>query len=291
MKRIFWKVMWAARATSTLVGLTIMLAVVMGVATTALAGTGVGATFNLGKLNSVNALSTLSGSVNNALLRISNSNTGTSATALSLNTVSTSPPMKVTSSTKVANLNSDNLDGKDSSAFLAVNGKATDSDKLDGKDSTAFLGSNQKAADANMLDGFDSTSFVRGNGSADQAAVDLLQGSGWSNIFLQTQDPDIRLQYYCPSDLTTNGAIEVINFSGSAVNLFSDNGSTNPTYNSINNGFGYNEPAAPNGEHLTFQVQTPGPKVLTIELFSVHRPGGLISAGDCHVEAQVIVTR
>ena len=44
------KVAWMARATTTVVGLAIMLALVLGVASTALAGTGVGATF---KINTV----------------------------------------------------------------------------------------------------------------------------------------------------------------------------------------------------------------------------------------------
>jgi hypothetical protein len=48
------KVMWVGRATVFLVGLAVILAVVLGVATAALAGTGVGAAFNLGKLNTVN---------------------------------------------------------------------------------------------------------------------------------------------------------------------------------------------------------------------------------------------
>jgi len=40
------KVMWVGRATVFLVGLAVILALVVGFATAALAGTGVGATFN-----------------------------------------------------------------------------------------------------------------------------------------------------------------------------------------------------------------------------------------------------
>ena len=57
------KVTWMARTTTTVVGLAIMLALVFGVATTALAGTGVGARFDLGKTNTVNAVTRLVGSV------------------------------------------------------------------------------------------------------------------------------------------------------------------------------------------------------------------------------------
>lgn len=54
------------------------------------------------------------------------------------------PPLAVSSSAKVANLNADLLDGQSASAFLAITGKA---------------------ADSNLLDGMDSTKFVRGGGS------------------------------------------------------------------------------------------------------------------------------
>ena len=73
------------------------------------------------------------------------------------------------------------LDGKDSTAFLPVNGKAADSDKLDGKDSTAFLAANGKAADSDLLDGKDSTAFLAANGKA--ADSDLLDGKD-STAFL-----------------------------------------------------------------------------------------------------------
>ena len=55
------KVMWVGRATVLLVGLAVILAAVLGVATAALAGTGVGAAFNLGRLNTVNQISRLVG--------------------------------------------------------------------------------------------------------------------------------------------------------------------------------------------------------------------------------------
>jgi hypothetical protein len=59
-------------------------AAMMGVTTRALAGTGVGAAFDLGRTNTVDALSRLVGSTNNALLKIDNDNGGASATVLDL---------------------------------------------------------------------------------------------------------------------------------------------------------------------------------------------------------------
>lgn len=47
-------------------------------------GTGVGGVFNLGRTNTVNALSVLTGSVNRAMLVLQNTSAGTSATALDL---------------------------------------------------------------------------------------------------------------------------------------------------------------------------------------------------------------
>jgi hypothetical protein len=68
------KVMWVGRTTVFLVGLAVIIAVVLGLASAALAGTGVGATFNLGKINTVNRLSQLVASTDNAMLRVDNNN-------------------------------------------------------------------------------------------------------------------------------------------------------------------------------------------------------------------------
>lgn len=113
------KVMWVGRITVFLVGLAVLLAVVLGLAAAALAGTGVGATFNLGKLNTVNKISRLVGSTDNAMLRVDNNNAGTNATALDLQVEPGLTPMKVNSSTQVSNLNADLVDGRSASSFVA----------------------------------------------------------------------------------------------------------------------------------------------------------------------------
>jgi hypothetical protein len=114
------KVMWVGKATVFLVGLAVILALVLSVTSAALAGTGVGATFNLGKKNTVNRLSQLVGSTDNALLRIdNNNNAGTNATALDLQVEPGLTPMKVNSSTQVSNLNADLVDGRSASSFVA----------------------------------------------------------------------------------------------------------------------------------------------------------------------------
>jgi hypothetical protein len=53
-------------------------------------------------------------------MKLINTSTSTGATALNLTTSTSKPPMVVNSKTKVANLNADLVDGKDSTAFAAA---------------------------------------------------------------------------------------------------------------------------------------------------------------------------
>ena len=133
------RVMWVGRATVFLVGLAVILALVVGFATAALAGTGVGDTFNLGQLNTVNRISQLVGSTDNAMLRVDNNNAGTNATALDLRVEPGLTPMKVNSSTQVSNLNADLVDGRSASSFVA--------------NSTYRLGQGQERAGEALSDG------------------------------------------------------------------------------------------------------------------------------------------
>lgn len=139
VRSAFGKVMWVGRATVFLVGLAVTLALVVGLATAALAGTGVGATFDLGRLNTVNRISQLVGSTNSAMLRVDNNNAGTNATALDLQVQPGLTPMKVNSSTQVTNLNADLVDGRSASSFVA--------------NSTYRLGQGQERAGTQLGDG------------------------------------------------------------------------------------------------------------------------------------------
>jgi hypothetical protein len=112
-KTVFKKVVLLRRATTFLVGLAVILALTVGLASAALAGTGVGSAFNLGKTNTVGAVSKLLGSVAGASLLIDNNSADSAATALDLRVEAGKAPMKVSSQTKVANLNADKLDGMD----------------------------------------------------------------------------------------------------------------------------------------------------------------------------------
>jgi hypothetical protein len=89
------KVMWVGKTMVFLVGLAVVLALTVGVSSTALAGTGIGATFNLGQTNTVNAMSKLVGSIAGPSLQIDNNSTNAAATALDLQVEAGKAPMKV----------------------------------------------------------------------------------------------------------------------------------------------------------------------------------------------------
>lgn len=99
------------------VGLAVTLALIFGITTTALAAAA-GDPLKLGRLNSIDEISKLVGSASGALLRIDNDGTGT---ALDLQVEPGEAPMTVDSDTRVANLNTDEVDGK-SADEIGVNG-------------------------------------------------------------------------------------------------------------------------------------------------------------------------
>src|SRR5262245_52491057 len=117
-----------------------------------LGGVGVAATgtdFILGRSNTATAKTALTAPVAGNALQITN--TLPAGSALGLSVDPGSPPFTTNSSAKVPNLNSDLLDGQNSTAFLGANGTAANAQKLDGLDSTQFLGVNATAANANKL--------------------------------------------------------------------------------------------------------------------------------------------
>jgi hypothetical protein len=109
----------AAKVTAFVV-LALIVAVVLGAASTAQAHDGDTRLFHLNHSNAVSAINQLVGSVVGPILRIDNNSTGAGATALDLQVEPGKAPMTVNSSAKVANLNADQLDGKDSTQFLSA---------------------------------------------------------------------------------------------------------------------------------------------------------------------------
>ncbi len=111
------------RRTRLLVAITGLIAGVAMVSPAA-AGTGIGALFNLGRSNTVNRTTTLTGTTSGRILALANKGTGS---ALSLSTRVGQAPMTVTSSTRVTHLNADLLDGLDASAFVKGTGSLVSS--------------------------------------------------------------------------------------------------------------------------------------------------------------------
>ena len=172
VRSIVRKVMWVGRATVFLVGLTVIFAVVLGVATTAAAHQGFPGLFHLGHDNPVTSLSKMTGSVANGVLQVTNQSTGNTtqdATAITAtNNSNGSPtmrasnnkgspamelnvgcpsllqcnrgaPMTVNSAAKVDNLNADLLDGKDSTDFTHREVFVAASSNLDSSDDKEVL--------------------------------------------------------------------------------------------------------------------------------------------------------
>ena len=139
-------------------------------ATAALAGTGIGANFDLGKVNTVNATSTLTGSAAGSLLDVTNSSTAAAARGLHVTNHSATaaavrgdnkaagpggafassgpaatftvpagqPPFTVNSPAEVTNLNAALLQGKAPADFYAAGSTVANSTELGGQPASAF---------------------------------------------------------------------------------------------------------------------------------------------------------
>lgn len=110
----------------------------------ALGGVGVAATdgtFILGQSNTASTNTALSAPIaGGKTLQLTNNDTSNAAsTALGLNVASGHAPFTVNTGIKVAGLNSDKLDGFDSSYFLPKNGTVADSAKLGGQLPSKYL--------------------------------------------------------------------------------------------------------------------------------------------------------
>jgi hypothetical protein len=104
---------------SALVGAGAAVAVIA--ITGAASGTGVGAVFNLGRNNTVNGTSSLSGSTKHSMLSVTNNGGGT---ALSLQVGKGKAPFNVNSNGRVANLNASFLGGLAAGQFVQGGGSS-----------------------------------------------------------------------------------------------------------------------------------------------------------------------
>ena len=205
-KRIISKVVWFGRATTFLVGLAVILALIAGVASTAFAGTGVGARFDLGKTNTVSAVSKLVGSVSGSSLVVDNNSTNAAATALDLQVEAGKAPMKVNSAAKVANLNADKLDGMDAGqlkGFSTLRVSTTDVNTFAGANGFGFAscqtGEQAISGGAKMASGaFDKIFYSEPGGTP---TVDPTTGqlTGWEAHWFTQADVKVRVFAVCAS--------------------------------------------------------------------------------------------
>ena len=262
------------------VSLVLFLIGVAGIADAATGGN-----FILGQPNTADAQTELTANIAGPALRVTNNGTDPAATGLVVNVASGHSPLRVNSATRVANLNADKVDGLDANALQRrVTGGCPAGQSIIVVNADGTVQCSAKAGDADLLDGYDSSAFVRGPGQVYKGAVALQPyGQGWFAV-LSTSTPNLTVGYNCPANLANNGVVVLRNDSNELVNVFSDNGGTNPEYRQLNaNGDRWDQAAAATGEHITFQVQ--GSQVTTIELFSVHR------STDCHIEVEAVVAR
>jgi hypothetical protein len=189
LRKVAAKVAWVGRTASMVFGLALVLALIFGVLSVAVAHTNVDTKmFHLDHNNNVTtALTKVTGNLATQVLKIDNNGTGP-ALSLEVGNATTPAnnvaPMKVNSSKVVTNLNADRLDGKSDTDFYAAGSKVADSDLLDGKNSTEFARATSdgtgKAADSDLLDGKDESAFL---GKTEKAAdSDLLDGRNSSDF-------------------------------------------------------------------------------------------------------------
>ena len=122
LKTLLKATMQVGRATVFCVGLVVVLVVMLGTATTALAAVP-GDPFRLGKTNAVNAVTTLLGSrAGRAMLLVDNNSAEAKSRALDLRVEPDRAPLTVNASAgKATNLDADTVDGK-SAVEIGVNG-------------------------------------------------------------------------------------------------------------------------------------------------------------------------
>jgi hypothetical protein len=186
--RVAKRAVWVGRVSVFLVGLAVILAMVFGVASTALGRNG--QALILGKAaNTATKVTGLVGRVASGEALMVKNPSGGEALRLSVGDPTAAPatktvaPMSVDSSAKVENLNADRLDGNSSEEFAAsthdhdgayVNetdhtktahdALDIDADTVDGEDASEFARATAdgtgKASDADKLDGMDSAVFA-----------------------------------------------------------------------------------------------------------------------------------
>ena len=133
-KKVLSRIWWLGRGTATMLGVAVMLAFTVGLASTALAAVP-GSPFKLGRINTIDQMSTLAGNASGALLRINNVG---SAPALDLRVEEGEAPMNVNSATLVNDLNADQVDGRSADDFISEDKIYTETESETGPGNGVF---------------------------------------------------------------------------------------------------------------------------------------------------------
>jgi hypothetical protein len=178
LRRAASKAMWVGRTTVFLIGLAVILALIFGMVSRATAHSGSTGLFHLNHNNPASALSTLTGTLAGAVLKVDNNGAGP---ALSLEVGSGQAPLTVNASAgKATNLNADRLDDREASSFADATHQHTGTDITSGTVAEARIDAaiardgevvptvegndgSGSGLDADLLDGKDSSEFQPSN--------------------------------------------------------------------------------------------------------------------------------
>jgi FlaG/FlaF family flagellin (archaellin) len=220
-----------------------------------------GQSWILGQSNSANAQTRLSAPIAARALQIINTGTGTGAGGIGISVAAGKPPIVVNvDAGKAPNLNADKLDGRDSTAFLAANGKAADADKVDG---------------------FDSSAFVRGGGFLLSQAI---------SVPYAVQAPVLGIGSFFSVGIDCAGNFGDPQTKVSFTNLTSDSGNLFTEF-ATNPGFPSHQLLAAGDSRVvnvgglngvTFQFQANGGRMVTVWVYNLAR------SDDCHIQAMAL---
>jgi ABC-type antimicrobial peptide transport system permease subunit len=234
------KVMWVGRAASTMFGLALVLALVVGAASAAFGANG--DFFKLGNSNNLaSAVSTLTKSG--------------AGPALSLK-VDSGAPLAVNSSSKVAKLNVDKLDGLDSTRFVEARGD------------------------------------INGNTVAFRGILEHSEGASFLNTGFHTvvahapEGPPVDVLLSCPSQASA-GTLRIVNNTtefGDSQRVWVDDDSANPSFNTLGQNGSTEKTVSPTGDHFTIQVKSVfgTNRMATMDLFT-EQFGPSVCSADAHV--------
>jgi hypothetical protein len=133
-----------------------------------------------------------------------------------------------------------------------------------------------------MLDGQDAHSFVSGPGKVVRAAVEAFASGGVYQVGIV--DDFWEVNYFCPSDASTNGFVRFFNRTNSADVLFVDNGGPDPSFEEFVYPAGKDIAANKSGEWIHLQLFSPTKGIADIDVFSAHR------TNTCHIQLLAVMS-